>query len=329
MNRKRGFTLIELLVVMAIIAILIGLLLPALSQARARAQQIRDGTQVKSIHQSWLVMGNEFDGHELPTPGLVRRRVFDLGDGQGAQHIPGRGEENVLLNTTDRLFAAAIMQNYFTPEITIGPTEPSGNIWMMDNFNWDAYRPIMAQYWPGEFINDLGNDTPTPASSGDPGRMQCIVGVGSNISYAHAPMGGPRRALWRNTTGSGGGSQYAVLGNRGVRGGSTDPDFYDESVTLQIHGSRGQWVGNICWADNHVSVERSFYPEGVNYRPSLSGEGTGMRPDNIFRNDIADGDDFSLEGRDIYLVLYEEFAETNLDTPALDLNLAENDFLWD
>ena len=66
--KRKGFTLVELLVVIAVIALLMGILMPALARVRQIAQRIMCGTNLSGIGKAMMVYANDYDD-DLPRAG--------------------------------------------------------------------------------------------------------------------------------------------------------------------------------------------------------------------------------------------------------------------
>ena len=223
---RRAFTLIELLVVISIIALLIAILLPALSSARESAQKLQSSTQVRGIHQGFVIFAQS---NKDFYPGLVAldTNINTATTDQADIDTINDGGASAGLSTTSR-FAIGLEDDLFTAEYTISPAETNPSVQ-----RWDA-----SQSYSGE--NDhIGSYA-----------MSQLGGGGSTA------MG--RAEEWRAT----GNSQAIVLGDRATAMGNF---LYSETYQSLWSKGKPNWQGSMLFNDNAVQFlyDREF--EGAKY----------------------------------------------------------------
>ena len=199
--------------VVSIIALLIGILLPALQRAKREAGAVRDGAQLKQIHTAMVTWATNNNGR-FPRPEFLDKRGYT----EGAEITAGTDDTNGWeKNRTGPIFSILIFNRLMVPEVFVSPNEPNGSIIPKTDFhygnlptNWSQVAQPELALWDPSF---LGTPSTEDRSLDVVGSELRLLQQGNN-SYGHTPVIPTTTRYnrhWRNSLSA----SQAVLANRG------------------------------------------------------------------------------------------------------------------
>lgn len=120
MDKRKGFTLIELLVVIAIIALLMGILLPALSSVKEQARRQACSARIRQLLLALNLYASGRDG-KLPLPGTA-----------------GAWMQDVAVNTVHFMFKNGMTRDMFYCPSNATHQKYNDYFWEYNNQTWDS-----------------------------------------------------------------------------------------------------------------------------------------------------------------------------------------------
>lgn len=269
--QRRAFTLIELLVVISIIALLIGILLPALGAARQAARKMQNSTHTRGIQQGFFTHGVDnkswMAGVESSGPQLGNANDTFIDEADFDNFV---GDPTDVLRAGAQVAARYIVLlegDYVTPDYLVSPAEVDANIQPWEKGRATAYNADNSTNVADRFYSYMLPE----------------------IGRQNFTMEG-RLKEWRADANGG----AVVATDRLLNPSSNPPDPANPDTHNSLWtniGDNSGWEGAVSFNDNHVEfatqsgVETTYLGE-----KTVGGTLTGL--DQLFR-DSGDGGDLN------------------------------------